>query len=131
MIEIFAKSCFTKSTITRSIFKIEGSSFRFSPIFMGFKYLSSPNRFSITPFYIPPSLLIFDIYEKSTSFKVTCTCVKKQQTKGSERGGGQISPPLTVRVNVNNILAIHRTIFISEPWKHLSQLHLSTLVLFS
>ena len=37
LIEIFASGCITKSTITRSIFKIEGSSFGFSLIFMGFK----------------------------------------------------------------------------------------------
>ena len=36
LIEIFASGCVTKSTITRSIFKIEGSSFGFSLIFMGF-----------------------------------------------------------------------------------------------
>ena len=37
LIEIFASGCNTKSIITRSIFKIEGSSFGFSLIFMGFK----------------------------------------------------------------------------------------------
>ena len=37
LIEIFASGCVTKSIITRSIFKIEGSSFGFSLIFMGFK----------------------------------------------------------------------------------------------